>query len=939
MCVKNFNLYLKSALLLCALSACQQNADLNISQTGAANELASDVSLKSVCNNTNQGLKISESPIIGTEGLESGKSAELSLSPDVNCVQAQQATWKIGDQVIGAGTKVKTKINGTGIYMLSVADEKTISSANLKKSESVTREAIIQATGAATTTRVAVTDSTILLVGPQIGTQFNRYTFSLAVPTNLQVQSAEWNFNDGSAIEYSLSSVSHLYSVGTHKVSVKVIDSNQQITNLEQSITILSFGIDCPIDGIDIVGATEVVKGQAMSYSLSSVSCFSRLGAEYTWDFGDGTALASTTNVSHVYDTEGVFNLTASVKMKSDSSALFTLSRTITVVKSLDTNPGPITPDPVDPNACTVLGESRTQQGDLVSKVEACGTGGTQNNTYRDQIIQVCSKVGAKLSWVTQSTTPSLVSRGVCENQSCELKTDVGVQVIKNGESRVLYTQTNPTESCSSVQETRLCQNGVLSGSALAVNLSCQNGCGVDFGAHGTVKVGVVTGEVNQSISCRFNEENIFNVVNQIADKTCENGQIISSNSRLGSIKTEGQCPTYSWVASTEWTTCSENCGGVQSLIYSCKNNQGVVSAVERCDGLAPTEQRVCDGNPEAVRQQSVTTRDEDANSSALCPKNQIGVIVNSRVVTTTTTVACIDHKVQQESQVESATAWQSTSYCRDFVAKRCSQDSLSNAQAAGRFDWMEKCKAEVPLIQEFLDRFNDVSYKGIGLDNTARHLYPTFLDSKTNKPWIAPIKASSSCDVPATAYVAAVCVSSCATPEQQILVEEAQKRKTQAMSFIDALNANIPRVATLASEASLSSTKLIKTPVEQWVTELLDTTQPILTFKMKSGGALRVTLNHPLVAQDGTIKIASQFKVGESMIKLGGRADTIVSIEQSDYYGKVYNLFVKSNDLKRNIVVINGYLSGTAFYQNEGAQYINREILKSKLTEGVFSK
>jgi hypothetical protein len=31
--------------------------------------------------------------------------------------------------------------------------------------------------------------------------------------------------------------------------------------------------------------------------------------------------------------------------------------------------------------------------------------------------------------------------------------------------------------------------------------------------------------------------------------------------------------------------------------------------------------------------------------------------------------------------------------------------------------------------------------------------------------------------------------------------------------------------------------------------------------------------------------------------------------------------------------------LNGTAFFQNEGAQFLNRDVLRTRLTAGVFSK
>ena len=134
-----------------------------------------------------------------------------------------------------------------------------------------------------------------------------------------------------------------------------------------------------------------------------------------------------------------------------------------------------------------------------------------------------------------------------------------------------------------------------------------------------------------------------------------------------------------------------------------------------------------------------------------------------------------------------------------------------------------------------------------------------------------------------------------------------------------------------------MHSKKLARTTVQQWVTEMLDSEHEILVFRMKSGGEIRVTPNHPMLADDGSIKLADTLNVGENLVKLGGIKDEIISIEQTRYFGKVYNVFVNSDDLKRNIIVTNGYLNGTAFFQNEGAQFTNRQIFKRSLTRRIW--
>jgi hypothetical protein len=168
--------------------------------------------------------------------------------------------------------------------------------------------------------------------------------------------------------------------------------------------------------------------------------------------------------------------------------------------------------------------------------------------------------------------------------------------------------------------------------------------------------------------------------------------------------------------------------------------------------------------------------------------------------------------------------------------------------------------------------------------------------------------------------------------------VQEAKGRlKLRYVSFIEALTQNYGRVATLQSTSSMSSKNVIATKVDNWVTEMMDTEHEIREFHLQSGRTLRLTPNHPVVTEFGTMKTAAEFQAGESLVQLGGSLDRIISINDVQYFGKVYNLFVQSNAVHKNIVVTNGYLNGTAFFQNEGASQMNRVMFRNRMLRGAF--
>jgi hypothetical protein len=611
------------------------------------------------------------------------------------------------------------------------------------------------------------------------------------------------------------------------------------------------------------------------------------------------------------------------------------------VTPSPTPSPSP-SPEPTpEPQICSQF-EIRNTQGELSSNEVSCGVNGTKTVSYREQIKEECKLVGERLNWVEITRTKEITNEGPCKGQSCILPD--GSQ-LADGASKLMYSSAGPIGSCSTVSETRTCNNGVLSGSTSHNQLTCNNGCG-DFGSHGTVKTDVVTGSVQVPKQCSFEEQGFFDTYTQVSDQMCNDGTVVTSNTHQGTLKEAGTCPTYSYTPTESFTACNADCGGKQTRIFVCKDDKGVVVDNARCGSQAPPiEERLCDGNPAAVRRSESSTATEEANSSGVCPAKQIGIVVKTRDTVTTKTYACIDHSVQLEGTTVIPGAWVETKYCRDYVTHRCSQDSLTTDQAQGRYDWMVKCQGQFPVIKEFLTNFADVQiklgykrYASLGSGN--QEIYATFMDRAFNpeKPWIAPTKATAPCVMPTTAYIATVCVSSCATPEQQIMAEDAASKKMKYTTFIDALTANTAYVATLKEE-NLKSKAVAKIKVNQWVTELVDTQHDILVFKMKSGRELRVTPNHPVLAQDGMMRTAAEFKVGDSLIQLGGDLDKVVSIAPIKHFGKVYNLFVESDEAVKNIVVTNGYLNGSAYFQNAGAKDMNRSLFRTNMTRGAFGK
>lgn len=920
------------ALGLCALSAgCQKSPEAS-----ADVELSSSTSAVS-CKPGSQKVNSDSLQIQGESVGQKGEAISYKLNEQLSCDSSQQVVWKTVGGSAQVAPSVTSVFKKAGTYIVTAQVEDTSVTVS-----GVSAKATTDATTQEVSFKTVVVGEEIVLIAPQVGTVGKPLSFDLGVPSQINLLEAYWTFGDGTPSQYSKDPIEHTYTAaGTYQLKVVVVGNPGGEKMLTQSIVISE-----PEDEVvcsaaaAISGPSELKVGVAGTLSLYMPKCLADQVGAVRWDFGDNSS-ASGQTVQHAYAAKGSYEVTAVLYKGDSSQVLFTLKHNINVTEAtVDPEPEPTpTPEP-EPLACSVKDQTRESQGELYSETLTCGLNGAKEVSYRDRIKEQCQIVGEKLKWVEVSRTKEVTNEGSCQGQSCTLPDG---SVLSHGGSKVLYSTQTPAGSCASVSQERVCNNGVLSGSDIFNQFTCHNGCG-DFGSHGTVKTGVVTGEVKVPLTCSFGEEGFFDIFTEVSDQACTDGQIVTSNTRQGSIKTPGSCPTYKYVPTENFTACSADCGGKQSRVFICVDDKGTQVSNDRCkDSVYPVEERLCDANPDAVRRQESSVATEEANSSQLCPANQIGVIVNTREVTTVKTYACIDHQVQFEGQNVQYGPWVAQSYCKDYVAHRCSHDSLSNTDAQGRYDWMVKCQNELPVIKEFLVQFEDLKVKkgstSVALDSKGQHLYPSFMDRafKPEKPWIAPKNKSAACKMPSTAYVATVCVSSCATPEQLILAEEAANQKMKYVPFIEAFTKNYGFVATLQSAQSMGSKDVQKTKVDQWVTEMVDTEHDILIFKMKSGRELKVTPNHPIVASNGFMKLAAEFKVGDDLVLVGGVLDPIVSIKPIKYFGKVYNVFVKSTAIHHNILVINGYLNGSAYFQNAGAKELNRSLFRKTLTQGAF--
>lgn len=187
--------------------------------------------------------------------------------------------------------------------------------------------------------------------------------------------------------------------------------------------------------------------------------------------------------------------------------------------------------------------------------------------------------------------------------------------------------------------------------------------------------------------------------------------------------------------------------------------------------------------------------------------------------------------------------------------------------------------------------------------------------------------------DMPLGMHVDGLCEAGCYSPEQEIRVGDSflavdQAQKSGQLSL-----------TTLTPDATIDSLEFMQNTIARWTVDIAAAKQSIVTLRMKSGGEMRVTTEHPLVTSEGVMKRAEDLVIGESLVRENGSPDPVVSMVTTTEFTKVYNLRPTTTDLTSNILVAQGYLTGSARYQNEFVKYLNRVLLRHNIPSSVIAR
>lgn len=300
----------------------------------------------------------------------------------------------------------------------------------------------------------------------------------------------------------------------------------------------------------------------------------------------------------------------------------------------------------------------------------------------------------------------------------------------------------------------------------------------------------------------------------------------------------------------------------------------------------------------------------------------------------------------------------------------RCSVDNLNPEQARGRNRYVNACSPQTIVAAAQLFRRNtfagtqadawrvvsEVLEKDGGIMPKPRpHHFTPIIEGAPEAPvtWAAPTVGPSEVQFADAAFIADFCarsenaipagnvfnasyrcMSSCFAPEVRVFFKEGY------VAIKDAVDANVIRqVVVLDKGSTISSPKYVLAGITNWVKSIRSEKQDYLTFRTEDGGNLKVTPNHPMIDGEGMLKEASKLKLGDSLVRANGQRIHITEIEPSKEFGKVYNLQTENKTAKGNIIVAEGFLTGSAYLQDSGSVYLDQQILRAELPDSILAR
>jgi len=242
-------------------------------------------------------------------------------------------------------------------------------------------------------------------------------------------------------------------------------------------------------------------------------------------------------------------------------------------------------------------------------------------------------------------------------------------------------------------------------------------------------------------------------------------------------------------------------------------------------------------------------------------------------------------------------------------LTARCSEDALGVADAQGRNGWAYNCGLITQAARDFYNLDADYVVFTVGCGHAGC------------SPFI-PVTPTDSCLVPGVPSppgptILGFCKAGCYTPEQKVLFNGTYSGVQHAYET------HKTTVTGLTAGSSLRDLSFAEQPIQTYVAG--STTEDIFVLKDRRGDTVKVTSEHPMVLEDGTVVKARSLQKGDQLAKADGTMSRLVEIKTFSFTGTVWNVEPASHDKAENILVGQGFLTGSVRFQNEWADEVFR--------------
>ena len=108
---------------------------------------------------------------------------------------------------------------------------------------------------------------------------------------------------------------------------------------------------------------------------------------------------------------------------------------------------------------------------------------------------------------------------------------------------------------------------------------------------------------------------------------------------------------------------------------------------------------------------------------------------------------------------------------------------------------------------------------------------------------------------------------------------------------------------------------------------------QSLIRFTLAGGNSIRVTQEHPMIDQLGTVVPAAAVELGSMLLTMEGLRE-VIRIDHAVDAGKVWHIFPRSKAPRENVVLAEGVATGSLRFQSVWADEASRLLLRRELSD-----